>query len=221
MGQQIEELRQKIILEIEEMRSRITLINTCIVFYKQIIKIYKETPEKFNLAKNFFNSVTQAYDYTIFCELFKLYEEKAETGSLYYIIARCSKNKNLFEPIQTTILHNGENINIIPFIVDDYIKSIEEELISKQCDIKVIKEYRHKRIAHNDKKYFNDITRLIEQYPFSFDLFEKLIVFANETISTIYSGLTKSGFTYTPTLSSGYDLHNLIKNLNSDAAKME
>jgi len=86
MGRQNEELRQKIISEIEEMQSRITLVNTCIVFYKQIIKIQKEAPENFNLAKNFFNSVTQAYDYTILCELSKLYEKYAQAGSLYNII---------------------------------------------------------------------------------------------------------------------------------------
>lgn len=84
----------------------------------------------------------------------------------------------------------------------------------KQCDINTIREYRDKRIAHNDKKYFTDSTKLLDKYPFRFDLFEELIGFANETLCTIYSKLSGVSYTYNPTLLSGFDLYNLMNNLN-------
>lgn len=61
------------------------------MFYKQLIEINHETPDKYAKSPNFFNSVTLAYDYGIVCNLFNILDKKGQEGNIYLLFENIVK----------------------------------------------------------------------------------------------------------------------------------
>ena len=186
---------KKILDEIRVMLSKTVVINTCIVFYKQLKDIKKDFPEKYEIGRNFFNSVSCAYDYIIICELVKLFKESEQRGNLYRII---SSYKN-------SINQNNKE-------AENTLNNISEEL--KNIDITPLLVYRDKYLAHSDAKYFGNPQKLEETYAFDLDSYEALNNTAIDILSKLYRELSKEDFSFTPTLMSGYDLYKIINKMN-------
>ena len=190
------DLNEKLLREIELILSKTTLINMCIVYYKQLIDAKTNQSDKYSIGKNFLNSVSSAYEYVIACELAKIYNKKEEKGSLYSIISSCKDNKSVFE-------NEGE--------YNKYLSNARKEI--KKLDINIIKTYRHKYFAHSDEIYFGKEGDLLKDYPFDLDEFNELNKYAIDILSEIYGKIANSNYTHNPNLLTGFDLNNIIKNL--------
>lgn len=190
------DLNEKLLREIELILSKTTLINMCIVYYKQLIDAKTNQSDKYSIGKNFFNSVSSAYEYVIACELTKIYNKKEEKESLYSIISSCKDNESVFE-------NEGE--------YNKYLSNARKEI--KKLDINIIKTYRHKYFAHSDEIYFGKEEDLLKEYPFDLDKFDKLNNYAIDILSDIYGKIENCYYRYNPNLLTGFDLNNIIKNL--------
>lgn len=189
-------INDKLLREIELILSKTTLINMCIVYYKQLIDAKTNQSNKYSIGKNFFNSVSSAYEYVIACELTKIYNKKEEKGSLYSIISSCKNNKLVFSC--------EEEYN-------KYLSNVRKKI--RRLNIENIKTYRHKYFAHSDEIYFGKEEILLKDYPFDLDEFNELNKYAIDILSEIYGKIANSNYTHNPNLLTGFDLNNIIKNL--------
>lgn len=177
--------------EIEQTISKTVTINTCIVFYNQLHDIKRNYPSKYDMAKNFFNSVSVSYDYVIICELCKLFDGRGKRCSIPKILDKCKG----VEP------KNTKN--------DEFYLKIKEKLL--KIDTSSIKTYRDKYFAHSDKEYFNNVNSLLESHKFDLNEWDQLNKQANEILSELYRKISGENMIFTMDLLSGYDLYHLIK----------
>ena len=169
-------------------------INACIVFYRQLIDIHHETPEKYSKATNFFNSVTSAYDYGIICNLFNILDKKGEAGNIYILF------KNVLKFIK-----NRDDVALKRL---EKCNNLLDEIESQKPSIMML---RNKRFAHTDRRYYLNPGLLFKKANFDLKKFEELTEKITAFLSELYSILNNESKSFSTTLCSGYDLYNLIK----------
>lgn len=184
--------------EIEATIRKTVLINTCIVFYKQLLDISVNEPDKYAVGETFFNSVSVSYDYLIICELAKMFNTNEERGNIH----------NIFKNVR--LLSNSKAENRL-FSTDECLTSIENTL--KDVDIIDIKTYRDKFFTHGDTKYFDNPLKLTSKYEFDLDRFEELNKLAHDILTTLYNVVSLYNTEYKVfgiNLVSRYDLYNIV-----------
>ena len=187
---------KELLREIELILSKTTLINMCIVYYKQLIDAKTNQFKKYSLGENFFNSVSSAYEYVIACELSKIYNKDEEKGSLYSIISSCKENRSVFDDEKE---------------YNKYLSNARKRI--RKLKIENIKTYRNKYFAHSDEIYFGKEENLLKYCPFNLDEFNELNKYAIDILSEMYGKIANCNYTYNPNLLTGFDLNNIIKNL--------
>jgi len=215
MSNQNEIVKTKLIRDLEELYYRLGIVNSCIEFYKQMNEALHEYPDIMKASLNYFNTVTLAYDYVITIELAKMYDcdKRDKPVSIPNVLEKCINNPQIFEPLDRSFTLSGffgdQKIVKVLYPRDDNFIEIIIMIIKMLDKIRMVKEYRDKFFAHNDKKYFTSKELLIKKYPFDFDLLRSLSDTTFYIIDMLYEGLTNRRFGFPPILQS-FDFYNLI-----------
>ena len=178
-----------ILQELDIIFEKLTLINSCIVFYNQLIDLRKTNYSKYAKVNNFFNSVTRGYDYSIACELPKLFNEKEQKGSIQSIAKLC-KSEGLIRKKDFDVIVNR-------------IKEKENSIIE-------LRKYRDKVLAHSDKEYFVN-NRITVKTPFDLEKYNELNRLAIDILSDIRGKVENCNFIFAPNMVFDFDLKNIIE----------
>ena len=155
-------------------------VNDSYLLLKKLKESKKEYLDVMNISPSFYAIVIHSLESTFIMGLSKLYDNDTEAMSIHKIINTCENFAKLFPSFHVND-YQGEDGNTTVYsekITIDIHKDIKEmrKLIQNlEKEIYSLKGRRDKFYAHNDKKYFANIHRLVQDHPLNYNDIELLI----------------------------------------------
>ncbi len=158
--------------------------NDFLIAYKSICKSASDYNDELNLSPGFFNIALIACLNSFVLELAKLYDNRHEDEKTFFkLLGIIGGNSKLFPcSIQieylldkNTIFRDEEKFDVLAEVAK--AKSFIDE---NQSIIEYLKGRRDGCLAHNDKHYFLDTKKIMEDYPITFQEARTLLEYADK-----------------------------------------
>lgn len=160
----------------------------------------QDRSEEMHLASGFFTLTNLSLFSDIIVSLFKLYEEKAQDGSLYKFLGIVSDSLSLFD--------YKESPDDSPLVSLSTIKKDKEEIRWQYVAIGNLSTWRSKVFAHNDRKYYLDRNRLLQDASLTNQDIEVLIDLAWKIVNKYCLAL--DGSSYYPEVPNAKDVGKVL-----------
>jgi hypothetical protein len=188
--------KEEIEKRIRALLLRITHVNDCFELYRYLIQSHEKHSGIINTAPAFFQLTEYSLQHTLMIELAKLYDENKDNKTgLKKLLNQCKQDKEIFLTEYSDVYIDCETdqpvvAGIYPVNVLDDISIFECELATKTQKIINLKGQRDKWYAHLDKKY-EDVQKIRETFPMSFNDVEELIQFAGRICNRLLVDLNR------------------------------
>ncbi len=140
----------------------ITNLKTCYDIYIYLIELSNKNNKEMNEAPCFFQYTIHSFITNLIVSVYRLYDPNKSAKTIEKLL-------NFIKSNYKTIFHPNRKVKLDEINMDIKKNSDHED------HIKIIKKYRDKYYAHNDKKYFGDFKKLVESYPLDYSIIENLI----------------------------------------------
>jgi AbiU2 len=167
-----EELRQYI----DRMMHEIINVKSKYQLWCRIQERRKDRLEAMNIAPSFFTLTFHSLFNDVIITLAKLYDRKAQAGSIHKFLNIASQNIQFFDYKDDP----SDKLLVTQEKIEEYRAGIED----KNKIINHLFTWRDKVFAHNDKKYFFDRNQLLVDAELTTQNINDLIEYVRETINT-------------------------------------
>lgn len=202
---------------IESYCKRLTFINDCFELFKHLTNCNKEYKNEINEFPAFYQLSLKSFLHNVIIELAKIYDfstEKNATGVIK-LLNLCESNTNLFlrkYSYEITDYYPNKTPQTCTESIDVRcdIKKAREALESKKLnDIRdKLRGQRDKFYAHLDKEYQMDSSKLINDFPLSYDEIKYLISTVEGICNDLLYDLCRT--TYVCQTSNWNDIDNVL-----------
>lgn len=141
---------------------------------RQFFELYSKYKQEMNISLGFYTTVIYALFYSSIMELAKLYDNHKDS---VYISA----------------IQNQIQMNLEWFGKDTFQPLVDRKRKLKKI-IENLRSIRNKAYAHSDKELLNDMDKVFNEYPISFEDVEKLIEFAFDICNYVLEPLAGNSF---------------------------
>ena len=161
--------QESLLRQAEDIGEHSCYAKDCYRAYFSIFYAIKNDNQRINLAPGFFTIVMHSLLTTILLTLARLYDDREEV-SLKKLISQCSKYASLD--------NDSENIQKLRQLIDEANADIEK----LSSAIVNLESRRDKIYAHNDKSYFNQTQKMLDDFPIQQQELEKLLNLAGNFV---------------------------------------
>lgn len=198
MGNQQSVMTENLIKEIQTYYEHYLTIRNEVDLHDELftMTLKEQGIENWNRAPFFFGLVFNALSDSFSMSLARLFDKSGKAKSMMSLITKCKKNISLFQN---------------PKDVQSKLEAFEQELMSDQmiCGaIPALRDRRDKLYAHNDKKYFVEPEKVLQQPVHMYQiwmLLDKIDILLNALLSELSATI--------PSQSKRYRDHSDLKNL--------
>lgn len=155
--------------------------------YKHIKKKVLTYPNETKQISFFLQAVLNSLLKSSLLDISKILDNRNDKN-IYRLLEVCNQNIKLFCEEENSIKEKNEKIKTI--------KLLKEKVDNKQDLIKKIIKYRDKSLAHTDKKYFGDVSKLFKEYKTTYEEIEGILELIVNSLNELLYSLSNTTYVF-------------------------